>query len=298
MLFTFYIRDIAEIFMKHQIKYIEYADDLQLMEKTTVAGFGGAVAKINACISDLMEWFHENSLSVNNRKTEFIIFGSKNQIATLQPVFSIQVGGETIRPSSSVRDLGVQLDQHMKLTEHIDSTCKTAFAHMRNISRIRRSLDKSTCAMLVHALVLSRIEYCCSLFYGINKKEYNKLQRIIHASIRMVNNIRKTDSVSRYVSSGEWLSMEERIARRVCLITLSALKWSEPSNIAALLKIKNNPYQLRSSCTIQLESSRPKKSIGFRAFRSMAPRIINPLGLKITATASINTFMQQTSLLT
>ena len=51
-----------------------------------------------------------NKLKINNVKTEFIVFRSpmlKHDLSDL----SVNVGGNVIKPSEKVRDLGVILDQ-------------------------------------------------------------------------------------------------------------------------------------------------------------------------------------------
>jgi hypothetical protein len=290
LLFTFYIHDIAAVFEKHKLKYIAYADDLQLMTRTSVSCIGDAFQKLNSCIEDLIIWFKSNSLCNNAKKTECIIFCSKNQINTLQSAPLIKVGTATISSSACVRNLGVLLDQHMSMSAHVDNTCKIAFAHLRNISKLRRSIDNSTCAMLVHGLVLSRLEYCCSLFYGINTSEMKKLQRVIKASIRVVEKLKKSDDVSQFFTSAKYLNMENRITWRICSLVYNALARSAPSNIAAAIQIKERNRQLRSSSNVQLEVTVMKKLIGERAFRSVAPRVMNTMALEEIHLSSIHRF--------
>ena len=67
-----------------------------------------ALGKINACISDIRRWMILNKLKTNDAKTEFIVFRSpmlKHDLSDL----SVNVGGNVIKPSEKVRDLGVIL---------------------------------------------------------------------------------------------------------------------------------------------------------------------------------------------
>jgi hypothetical protein len=75
-----------------------------------------------------------------------------------------------VKASKTVRSLGVWLVQHISMIENVDRTCHTSFADLPNISRLWNGLDSGTCRMLIPALVLSRIEYCFLLYWGIKKK--------------------------------------------------------------------------------------------------------------------------------
>ena len=64
----------------------------------------------------------------------------------------VRVGGETVQPSSSFRNLGVILDPSAD-RDHIKKICKTCHFHLTNISKIRTYLDHgSTEAILFNML--------------------------------------------------------------------------------------------------------------------------------------------------
>ena len=56
---------------------------------------------------------------LNDEKTEVILFTSKQELKSL-PNIGVSVGGQQLR-SSSVRDLGVIYNQHLSMTQHVNS---------------------------------------------------------------------------------------------------------------------------------------------------------------------------------
>ena len=83
-----------------------YADDTQIYVSFKCDDLSQALGKINACISDIRRWMILNKLKINDAKTEFIVFRSpmlKHDLSDL----SVNVGGNVIKPSEKVRDLGV-----------------------------------------------------------------------------------------------------------------------------------------------------------------------------------------------
>ena len=164
--FCLYMLPLSAILRFHKIGYHVYADDTPIYVSFKCDDPLQALGKINACISDIRRWMILNKLKINDAKTEFIVFRSpmlKHDLSDL----SVNVGGNVIKPSEKVRDLGVILDQTLSFDDHISTICKSAHFHIRNIGRIRNLLSFDACATLIHALIGSRLDYCNSLLYNI-----------------------------------------------------------------------------------------------------------------------------------
>ena len=66
-----------------------------------------AFDKLNRCLHDVKEWMSASKLKLNPNKTEFILFGSKKQRERLNECFPIDILGNPLHPTKSVRNLGV-----------------------------------------------------------------------------------------------------------------------------------------------------------------------------------------------
>ena len=101
----------------------------------------------------------DNWLKLNNEKTEFIIFGTrqllkKHDVATR---FSLTIADVTVVPSeSAVRNLGVLFDRELSFKDHVAAVCQSSFYQLRRISTIKRYISESSIKTLVTSLVLSR----------------------------------------------------------------------------------------------------------------------------------------------
>ena len=56
--------------------------------------------------------------------------------------------------------LGVLLTSDMSMDKHAAAVSAKCFFQLRQLRRIRRSLDDNAVATLVHAFVASRVDYC------------------------------------------------------------------------------------------------------------------------------------------
>src|SRR6266536_4209449 len=86
LLFILYIADISVIASDHHIDVYCYADDAQLYAFQRTAAADVAVFNISACIKDIDIWMHTNRLKLNSDKTQFIWFGTRQQLTLVHPV--------------------------------------------------------------------------------------------------------------------------------------------------------------------------------------------------------------------
>ena len=135
-------------------------------------------------------WHH---VLLNEAKTEAILFAAPNNRIPQPPPLCIDVCGCDIIASSNIRDLGVQLDSTMAMAAHVSRTCRTAYAQLRSISRIRSSLTVSARKSLVHALVTSKLDFGNAALFGINGSLLHRLSMVQRAAARVVLGLRQHD---------------------------------------------------------------------------------------------------------
>ena len=104
----------------------------------------------------------ESYLKLNDGKTEFIIFGSKQQLAKFKPR-NLRIGSRSISPVNKVRDLGVTFDSNMTMESQVSTSVRLAYHSLRNLRTIRNYLTPKAAEQLVHAFVTSRTDYCNAL---------------------------------------------------------------------------------------------------------------------------------------
>ena len=135
-----------------------------------------AAHTLEACIIDVTAWMNMNRLKLNADKTELLWVGSKYGSALLgSSVPLLQFGAETIKASDHVRLLGVTISSDLSLDKHVSIICSTCFYWLRQIRRIRRSLDTDSAAALVHAFIASRVEYCNAVLAGGAKDHHRQV---------------------------------------------------------------------------------------------------------------------------
>ena len=144
LLFTVQASKLFDV-VKHHLPTVHcYADDTQLyvsFSPNDETGQDEAVAAVQRCVDDIRLWMTTDKLLLNDDKTEFVVIGTKPQLAKVQ-LNDISIGQCEITPTSSVRNLGVWFDSTLSVNSRINKTCSLAFYYLYNIRKIRKY---STC---------------------------------------------------------------------------------------------------------------------------------------------------------
>ena len=114
-------------------------------------------------------------VSCNDDKTEFLVLGTRQQLAQKVDISSINA-------QSAVRNLRSLFDNSLSMSTHISKVCAAAFYRVHNISRVRKFLIEDT-KTLIHAFISTR-----SLLYGLRMpaSHLHKSQRVLNAAARLI----------------------------------------------------------------------------------------------------------------
>jgi len=109
------------------------------------------VHRLEGCISDIGHWMSANRLKLKADKSELIWTGSRYNLSLLGSSGpSLQLGVGKVKPSDHVRLLGMTIAADLGLDMQLANVCKTCFFWLRQVRRIRRSLDVESVKILVH----------------------------------------------------------------------------------------------------------------------------------------------------
>ena len=234
LLFVIYASKLFAILESHLPDVHAFADDSQLyisFKPATVIEQSAAIKAVQDCITDIRKWMLADKLKLNDNKTEFIIIGTRQQLAKVS-VDSLCIGDEIIKPSSVVKNLGSWFDTQLKMDIHINKCCKAAFFHLFNIRRIRKFLSFDTTQILINAFVTNRLDYCNGLLYGLPANQICKLQQVQNSAARLICNIGRFDHITPALCKLHWLPVRYRINFKILLITYKAINGLAPEYIS------------------------------------------------------------------
>ena len=277
----------SHIAAQSPINHHLYADDTQLFISFSPSDFSSAELSLSRTIDAISEWMTCNFLTLNPSKTEFLLIGLPQQLTKLSQSSITLRDNTTISAAISARNLGVIFDSNLSFNQHIRTLSKSCFYHIRDLRRIRSTLDYNTARTIATSLVHSKLDYCNSLYYNLPASQISQLQIIQNALARAVTNTPTFCHITPILKSLHWLKIKQRIEYKILSLTYTALHNKEPRYIVDKLNLRP-PGSTRSSSLVTLKIPAVKLQMGKRSLSFAAPFLWNSLPSTIRQPATLS----------
>ena len=165
--------------------------------------------------------------------------------------------------SPFIRSLGCILDAHLSLSPQILSVSKSSYFHLRRIKQLLPFLDDPTLQLLISSLVLSRIDYCNSFYFGLPDITLFPLTKVFNSAARLVARTPKFLSISPFLILLYLLPLRYRVMFKICVIMFKI------HNSISLIYLNN---LIRKPPKLSLRFSSFNRSFRFSVKHSFAKR--------------------------
>ena len=162
ILFISFINDLPENFKN--CKIVSYADDTQILVS---AKKPKQIKKsLENLIDNAQKWYAKNSLLNNTSKTETLLITGKKKTENI--LINITENGEKkfLKPKTSIKILGVHLDQNLSWDKQVNEVNKKAKYSARNLQRINMLIPLKSRLLLYNSLVASHLNYADTVWAG------------------------------------------------------------------------------------------------------------------------------------
>ena len=164
---------------------------------------------------------------------------------------------------------------------------------MRNIGRIWRYLTEDATKTMIYALVISRLDYCNAVLYGLPASVTNKMQRLQNMCARMIARTRRSDHITPVLIKPHWLPVRKRIEYKMLSHTYRAIHRQAPQYLCDMMSVYQPARPLRSQLTLTLAVPRSRtKTYGDRCFPKPAALLWNSLPANLRDMNSISAFQR------
>ena len=160
-LFTIYTIELSWILKKHNVTFKLYADDIQFYFSITT--IQSTMSKIEEVMTDIKNWMVKKRLKLNDDKTECMLFGTESTLKNCEQFQHIMIGTSNIKIVPVLRNLGVYINRNLTMKNQISNIVKVCSHHLRKYLYLNEDMLK----MLIHNHVISRLDYCSSIYYKL-----------------------------------------------------------------------------------------------------------------------------------
>ena len=142
----------------------------------------------------------------------------------------------------------------------------------KKLYQIKGFLSEEELQQLVSSFIFSMIDYCNSLYYGINSNLIKKLQHVQNCAARLVSKKKiPSGCLEETLKKLHWLEVKYRSMYKILLIVHKCLHHTAPKEIVNMLKYAD------SSRTMNLQETKSTNKYGDRAFSHAGPKLWNLL---------------------
>ncbi len=181
------------------------------------------MSRLESCIEDIRIWMSNNFLKLNDSKTQFIMFGSAQNIEQVEE-WTVTVGNQTILPSTTVRNIGAMLDTRCTMKSHITSIKKSCYLQLRSLSKIRNFETDEVATTLIHAFVTSMLDNMNALLLYIPDYQLKQLQLIQNNAARVITKQKKSAHITPTLNNLHWLPVQYRVEFKILLLVFKCLQ--------------------------------------------------------------------------
>jgi hypothetical protein len=182
LLFLIYINDIS--YSIKLLNLILFADDTNIFYANKNLEI--LIKTVNDELSLLNDWFLANKLSLNIKKTNFIVFRPRQKIFDLNKI-RIFLNGQEINRVAHTKFLGLIIDEHLSWDKHIEQIESKISKNIGIISKLKHTLPGYILLMLYNTLVLPYLNYCPMIWaHENNSTKINSIYKLQKRAVRTI----------------------------------------------------------------------------------------------------------------
>ena len=196
LLFLFMINDVFNN-MQTDIKHARYADDCTLWVQHPDVHV--ALHKIQVALGQVEKWANKWGYIFSAPKSQAIIYKRRIRKVKFGPLQRITINGNQIELQSSVRFLGVILDQKLMMKQHLEDVKARASKRvsvLKCVAASGKGVDRKILLSIYKSLVRPILEYCCQIFDGSNNRLVMRIETIQNQCLRIVSGAFRTSPVT------------------------------------------------------------------------------------------------------
>ena len=178
------------------------------------------------------------------------------------------------------------------MDQAVSQVRKSCYFELRKIAHLRPLISEDAAKKLVVSFVLSKLDYCNSLYASMTSANLDRLQLVQNHAARVIKQLSKRQHISPVLKELHWLPVKFRIQFKSLVFVYQCLNDNYfPSYMKEMITTHMPPRSLRSANKSLLHKPIPKlKHYGERAFTFVGPNLWNSLPDDLKSAPSLQIF--------
>ena len=229
---------------------------------------------INEELNKISGWLKVNKLSLNAKKSKFMIFKRVNK--TVEPL-SLKIENTNIERVTNFYFLGLTISDNLEWKTRVQKIANKCSRTTGILNKLKHILPASISLMLYNSLLLPQLNYCI-LAWGHNCKRLIKLQK---KALRII-------SISKYNAHTDRLFKIYRIPIYCNYRNYHNYIYKQMTSLLQSIPLKQNKsfHEHLTRSHLKLHITRTNHRFAERCIRNSIPLLVNTMPMEIINTIS------------
>ena len=284
LLFLLYINDINSV--SKVLTFVMFADDTHLFIKGR--NLDSLTTVLNSELEIITDWFCANLLSLNIKKTNYILFGNR-KVCDI-PVF---INHEKISRVYETKFLGIIIQANLKWNAHINAVKNKISKSLGIINKAKHLLTSFHLKSLYQTLIEPYLNYCCIIWASPDKNTALETIHIIQKrAVRLILYAKARAHAKPLFYKLNILNIYELCRLQILLFVFKSINYHLPSHYFNYFTLTKEMYHhsTRSSKECKLYVINAHRTTRANTLASRGPKCWNSLTSAIRSSTSLPAF--------
>ena len=279
LLFILFMSDFSRL--STLLFSIRFADDTNVFLGGTE--YSKLFKSLNNELENVTKWLNANRLTVNMKKTHYMIFHRVKFKTTGQDVV---MQNSAFTCVTTAKFLRVIIDHKFKWNDHITYVKNKISKSIGILYKIRRFLDMNTLIQTYHSFVFPYLIYCIGIWGNASAIHLEPLINIQKKSIRAVTFSEFSALSEPLLQRTNILNFDKKVFQRICLMMFKYHIGDIPKPILDLFQTNNNYHSYSARNSQSLRTPIGKSKAIYQTFTYFGPLAWNYISSKIPTDVS------------
>ena len=125
----------------------------------------------------IVGWSKQNKLPINFNKSTYMILGAKRRIQDAYELL-LNIDDEKIETVSKQKLLGINIDEHLTWTPHIDYLCSNIATKISLLKQLSSYLPQNIQKLFYQSYILPLIDYGCNTWGATSSLNIERISKL------------------------------------------------------------------------------------------------------------------------
>ena len=214
LFFLIYINGIESTLKPSKMTML--ADDMAFYCSETSAA--DLQRKLNYELQSISSWLQEHKLTLNIKKSKFMIIGSQVKLKNFQDL-QLVLKQDSLENVTEFKYLGIIINQHLTWHDHFEMLQSKVAQRLGILKRIRHLLPVYARKLYVMTIIVPLLDYTSVVWGDKNNKTLMNSLQILHnkAAAKLILNKLPWSSSSDVLKELKWLDLSQRRKFQRCI---------------------------------------------------------------------------------